>query len=78
MRYMKGEEIIEKTVKMTEVHNTKGTSQYIVRVPKEIEEFLDIKKGDRFAFIIQAKEPKENSELKFKIIRGKKDGKSKG
>lgn len=71
-------EIIEKSVKMTSVKNQSGTTQYLIRLPKEIEDFLEIGKNDKFQFVIDVKEPKEKSILSFRIIRGEKGGKSKG
>ena len=60
-------EVIEKTTRMT-LH--KG--QFIVRIPKTISQFLKIKKGDKFSFIVevaQSPSPKEESKLSFKIMR---------
>ena len=61
-------EVIEKTVRMT-LH--KG--QFIVRIPKTISEFLKIKEGDKFQFIVEVAQysmPEEKSKLSFKIVRG--------
>jgi len=63
-----GPEVIKKTTRMT-LH--KG--QFIVRIPKTISEFLKIKKGDKFQFIIEVApypKSKEESKLSVKIVRG--------
>jgi len=65
-------EVIEKTMRMT-LH--KG--QFIVRIPKTISQFLKIKKGDKFQFIVEvAQRPlaKEESKLSFKIVRSEGKG----
>lgn len=68
---MEHKDVITKTVKMTSVTNRNDTptSQFIVRIPKEIEDFLEIKKGDKFEFIIEVAEPREESKLSFRIVR---------
>jgi len=63
-------EIYEKTMKMTLMKGSLGTDQFFVRIPKELEDFLEIKKGDSFKFWIDIKIPKEKSKLIFSIIRG--------
>ena len=60
-------EIIEKEVKMT-----KHKGQFLIRIPKEISEFLEIKEGDKFKFKVEVApidKPKEKSKLKFNIVR---------
>lgn len=65
-------EVIEKTTRMT-LH--KG--QFIVRIPNNISEFLKLKKGDKFQFIVEAAQhptPEEESKLSFKIVRSEEKG----
>jgi hypothetical protein len=72
---MDDKEIIDFTVKMTLLENKKkGVSQYLVRIPKDIEDFLNIQKGDKFRFIIDVKIPKNKSVKTFEIIKGDNDG----
>ena len=58
------EEIIEKTVQLTYNKN-----QFVARIPRGIEEFLEIKKGDKLKFIIKVGKTIEESEMEFKIVR---------
>lgn len=71
---MKGEDIIKKElpyqIQRELTVNTDG-KQLFVRIPKEIEQFLKIKKGDKIEFFIDPQEKKEDYH-KFRVNKGKK------
>lgn len=44
--------------------------QFMVKIPKEVSEFLKIEKGDKFRFIIDMPEdPGEKPKLNFEVIK---------
>ena len=66
-------EVILKEVNLTHHQNSFGSSQFLARIPKVVEDFLEIKKGDKLTFIIEVAphpKPKQRSKLKFEIVKG--------
>ena len=63
--------ILVKTVKMTT-----NKDQFLIRLPREVKQFLEVEKGDKFQFLINIappNRPKSESKLSFKIIHGEKN-----
>ena len=43
--------------------------QFMIKIPKEVSEFLKIKKGDKFRFIIEIPEDKNEEPIKTDIFK---------
>ncbi len=47
----------------------KNKKQYSIKIPKEIVDIFNIKKGDKFRFVVEIKENQEEIKNKFEIIK---------
>lgn len=62
-------------VKEASILFDKNKEQFSIKIPKEIVEIFDIKKGYRFRFIVEVREDQEEIKSRFEIIKNEEEKK---